>query len=279
MAEANAPIPSAHPASRGPGALRLTAQARCPARGAPPGVRATYKRPFDLSVTALAVVALLPLWAVLVGTIAAAIRFQDGGAVLYSQPRLGRDGRVFRILKFRTMAEGAERATGPVWARRRDVRATPVGRVLRRLHLDELPQLLNVLRGEMSLVGPRPERPAIAARIQRKHPNFARRLAVRPGIAGLAQSRGRFRLPPPNKLRYDLLYIGAMGPWLDLKLLCVCVWRALRGPPPSRRMRSPRTVRRLRTRSRATRPRATHTRATGPGGPAHGARQPPGAPG
>ena len=79
-------------------------------------------------------------------------------------------------------------------------------------NLDELPQLLNVLRGEMSLVGPRPERPAIAARIQRKHPNFARRLAVRPGIAGLAQSRGRFRLPPPNKLRYDLLYIGAMGP-------------------------------------------------------------------
>ena len=268
MPEANAPLPAAHPASRGSGARRLTARARCPARQAAPRVPAAYKRPFDLSVMALALVALLPLWAVLVPAIAAAIRFQDGGAVLYRQARLGRGGHVFHILKFRTMAEGAERATGPVWARRRDARATPVGRVLRRFHLDELPQLLNVLRGEMSLIGPRPERPAIAARIQRSYPDFPRRLAVRPGIAGLAQSRGRFRLPPPNKLRYDLVYIGAMGPWLDLKLLCACVWRALLGPPPSRRMRSPRKHRRLGARSRA---------AAG-GGPVRGAQPPPGAP-
>ncbi len=196
-----------------------------------------WKRSFDLSVLAVAIVALLPLWVPLVLAVAAAIRCQDGGAVLYRQARLGHDGRVFCMLKFRTMPEDAERGTGAVWAYRRDARATPVGRVLRRFHLDELPQLVHVLRGEMSLVGPRPERPEIAARIQRCYPKFSHRLAVRPGIAGLAQSRGRFRLSPPNKLRYDLVYIGAMGPWLDLKLLWACVWRTLFGPHPSRRRR------------------------------------------
>ena len=121
------------------------------------------------------------------------------------------------MLKFRTMAEDAERCTGPVWAQPGDVRSTAVGRVLRRFHLDELPQVVNVLRGEMSLVGPRPERPELATRIEHGCPEFARRLAVRPGITGLAQARARGGISPRNKLRYDLVYIGAMGPWLDIR--------------------------------------------------------------
>ena len=190
--------------------------------------RARYKRCFDLGLITLAIVALWPVWLTLGATIAVAIRLHDGGPVLYRQARLGRGGRVFWMFKFRTMVEDAERATGPVWASRADARATPVGRVLRRFHLDELPQVVNIVRGEMSLVGPRPERPELAARIERSLPAFARRLAVRPGIAGMAQARGRFRVTPPNKLRYDRVYIDAMGPWLDVKLLVACAGRALR---------------------------------------------------
>ena len=199
--------------------------------------RARYKRPFDLAVLAVLCVALWPLWLTLAVAIPAAIRLQDGGPVLYRQRRLGCGGRTFRMLKFRTMAVDAERDTGPAWASRRDRRVTPVGRVLRRFHLDELPQALNVARGEMSLVGPRPERPRIAARIERVHPRFADRLSVSPGIAGLSQARGRFPARTRDKLRYDRVYIGAMGPWLDIKLLAACVWRALGGPRPGARRR------------------------------------------
>ena len=198
--------------------------------------RERYKPLFDRGALALALVALGPLWLVLGISIAVAIRLEDGGSVLYRQARLGRGGRIFAMLKFRTMAEDAERCTGPVWAPPRDARSTAVGRVLRRFHLDELPQVVNVLRGEMSLVGPRPERPELAARIERGCPGFPRRLAVRPGIAGLAQACGRGGISPRNKLRYDLVYIGAMGPWLDIRLCAACIWRALRGP----RRRGPR---------------------------------------
>ena len=195
-----------------------------------------YKRAFDLTAITLAFGPALPLWLVLGGAIALAIRLEDGGPVLYRQARLGRRGRVFSMLKFRSMAVGAERRTGPVWARYGDTRCTAVGRVLRRFHLDELPQVVNVLRGEMSLVGPRPERPELAARIERRCPSFARRLSVLPGIAGLAQARRPHGLAARHKLRYDLVYIGAMGPWLDLKLCVLCVLKALRqGNGPWRR--------------------------------------------
>ena len=190
------------------------------------------QRAFDLAVIAFVFVAPAPLWLALALAVAAAIRLEDAGPVLYRQERLGRGGRVFSMWKFRSMVEDAEWRTGPVWARSRDARSTRVGRVLRRFHLDELPQVVNVLRGEMSLVGPRPERPELARRIeeQGRCPGFARRLSVRPGLAGLAQSRGRCGISARNKLRYDLVYIGAMGPWLDLKLFAACVWRAFRGP-------------------------------------------------
>ena len=221
-----------------------------------PSDDASYKRPFDLAVLALLGVALWPVWLVLLTAILCAIRLLDGGPVLYPQRRLGLGGREFDMLKFRTMPVGVERPTGPVWAAQCDRRATPVGRLLRRLHLDELPQVVNVVRGEMSLVGPRPERPVIAARVEREHPGFAARMSVLPGIAGLAQARGRFPTAPRDKLRYDRVYIAAMGPWLDLKLLAACVWRVLRGSAlraplrksASREARRPRAAQLYRTR-------------------------------
>ena len=189
--------------------------------------RGAYKRPFDLAVLTLTGVALAPVWLPLAVAIALAIRLQDGGPVLYRQVRLGRAGRPFEIVKFRTMRVGAEHATGPVLAVARDARATPVGRWLRRLRLDEMPQAVNVLRGEMSLVGPRPERPQLAALCEREAPGFARRLAVRPGLAGLAQARGGYRLRIAAKLCHDLRYIETMGPWLDLKLCALCILRVV----------------------------------------------------
>ncbi len=198
-------------------------------RRRPPGggPAARWKRPLDLGVVAGGLVLLLPVWAPLIAAIGAAIRLEDGGRVFYVQRRVGRHGRAFDLLKFRTMAEDAERATGPVLSSRGDRRTTRTGRVLRAFHLDELPQVVNVLRGEMSLVGPRPERPEIAARLARRIPGFERRLSVRPGIMGLAQARGGYHLPPRRKLRYDLLYISRMTPWLDLRLCALCAVRAL----------------------------------------------------
>ena len=193
---------------------------RTPAPAGAP--RDAYKRGFDLAVLGVAAALLLPVWAVLGVAIAVAVRCADGGAVLHRQRRLGRDGRPFEMWKFRTMVEEAERGTGPVLADAADARATAVGWVLRRTHLDELPQVVNVLKGEMSLVGPRPERPELAARLEREVPGFARRLRVRPGVMGLAQVRAGYHAGPRCKLRYDELYIRSMGPWLDLKLMGAC---------------------------------------------------------
>ena len=200
-------------------------------------VRDGYKRPFDLALLGLALVVLAPLWAVLGLAIALAVRLEDGGPALYRQRRLGRGGAVFDLLKFRTMAVDAEAATGPVWTERGDPRVTRVGRVLRRFHLDELPQAVNILKGEMSLVGPRPERPELAARIEREVPGFAARLRVRPGVAGLAQAQGAGWREPALKLHYDTLYIATMSPWLDLALCARCLANVLR------RRRAPRTAR------------------------------------
>ena len=211
---------------------------RTPAPAGAP--RDAYKRAFDLAVLGVAAVLLLPVWTVLGVAIAVAVRCADGGPVLHRQRRLGRGGQPFEMWKFRTMVEEAERRTGPVLADAADARATAVGRVLRRTHLDELPQAVNVLKGEMSLVGPRPERPELAARLEREVPGFARRLRVLPGVMGLAQVRAGYHAGPRCKLRYDELYIRSMGPWLDLKLMGACFGRAFAGAPgrPARRRKT-----------------------------------------
>jgi lipopolysaccharide/colanic/teichoic acid biosynthesis glycosyltransferase len=153
------------------------------------------------------------------------VKCTSSGPIFYAQTRLGLNGRIFRMFKFRTMVQNAESGTGPVWAAKNDCRITPVGRILRQTHLDELPQLWNVLRGEMSLIGPRPERPEIAARIARQIPEFRRRLAVRPGVTGLSQ----MLLPADDpsdaalncvqrKLAHDLVYIRKFGFMMDLRI-------------------------------------------------------------
>ena len=187
-----------------------------------------YKRPFDLALLIALGVALAPLWLLLWTAIAAAVRIEGPGPMLFVQRRVGRHGRPFDLFKFRTMTEDAERWTGAVWAASPDPRSTRLGTLLRRLHLDELPQVINVLKGDMSLVGPRPERPELSLEIEKRVPGFAHRLAVRPGIAGLAQAKGDYHTNPRCKLRYDRLYIAKMSPLLDLKLLVACVWKVIK---------------------------------------------------
>lgn len=189
-------------------------------------IRTPYKRPFDLTLLALLGIFFAPLWLLLGTAIPLAIWLEDRGRVFLVQRRVGRGGVPFDMFKFRTMIEDAERLTGPVLAVDGDARSTSVGALLRRLHLDELPQMINVAKGEMSFVGPRPERPELAAQIARDVPRFADRLRVRPGIAGLAQARGTYHTRPQSKLRYDMVYIGSMGPLLDLKLLALCFSKA-----------------------------------------------------
>lgn len=173
------------------------------------------KRLFDLAAGSLLLLATLPLLAVC----AAAVALTSRGPVLYRQTRVGRGQRHFTLWKLRTMHRDAEEATGEVLASPNDPRLTPVGAVLRGLRLDELPQLLNVLAGSMSLVGPRPERPGFVARYLAEVPGYSERFSVPPGVTGLAQINGEYHSSAENKLRYDLAYIANWSPWLDLVIL------------------------------------------------------------
>ena len=147
---------------------------------------------------------------------ALAIKLDDGGPVFYRQRRVGRDGREFELLKLRTMIVGAEQQ-GAGWAvNRGDPRITRVGRALRRLSLDELPQLWNVVRGEMSLIGPRP---TLAYQVESYSARQRRRLEVRPGVTGWAQIHGRATLPWEERIELDLWYVENRSPWIDLKIL------------------------------------------------------------
>ena len=160
------------------------------------------------------------------------VKLSSRGPAIYRQRRLGLGGRTFTIYKIRTMYEDSER-DGPTWAVPGDPRVTPVGGVLRLTHLDELPQLINVLMGEMSLVGPRPERPEFVAELERGLPGYRRRLEVRPGVTGLAQ----VQQPPDTdlasvrrKLNYDLCYVDRLGPWLDARLIAGTALKCLGVP-------------------------------------------------
>jgi exopolysaccharide biosynthesis polyprenyl glycosylphosphotransferase len=157
--------------------------------------------------------------------IALAIRREDRGPVFYRQRRMGLDGRPFEILKFRSMVAGAEDESGPTWASPEDPRRTRVGRFLRRWSLDELPQLVNVLRGEMSLVGPRPERPEFVREFKETFPQYMLRHRVRAGMTGWAQVHGwRGATSLTKRIEYDLYYIENWTLSLDVKIL----WLTLR---------------------------------------------------
>lgn len=161
-------------------------------------------------------VAILALtWPVMLAA-AVAIKLSSPGAVLYQQERVGKDGKLFSLHKFRTMIPDAEKNVGPVWAAKDDARVTPVGRILRRTRLDELPQLFNILKGDMSLVGPRPERPFF---VERHKALQGVRLAVKPGLTGLAQVRAFYDLKPAHKVKYDYLYIQRRSLLLNIYIL------------------------------------------------------------
>jgi lipopolysaccharide/colanic/teichoic acid biosynthesis glycosyltransferase len=163
----------------------------------------------------------------------AVMRLTSRGPWIYAQKRLGLRGKPFTIYKIRTMYDDSERHCGPTWSLPGDPRITRVGRILRWTHFDELPQLLNVLKGDMSLVGPRPERPEFLDQLERALPNYRRRLVVRPGLTGLAQ----VQQPPDTsvasvrrKLNYDICYVEQMSLWLDIRLMLGTVLKCLGVP-------------------------------------------------
>ncbi len=196
-------------------------------------VRNGWYLPIKAAVDFSGALFLLALLAPLVGLLALLVKLTSRGPAFYTQTRIGRHGRPFTIYKIRTMIDNCESLTGPRWSIPGDPRVTWVGQLLRATHLDELPQLVNVLRGEMSLIGPRPERPEFLPRLERALPAYRDRLMVRPGVTGLAQ----VQLPADTdlasvrrKLAHDLYYIKYLSPWLDLRLLFCTALYALGVP-------------------------------------------------
>lgn len=182
------------------------------------------KRTFDIFLSALGLIG----FSVLGLIIAIAIKIEDGGPVFYTQERVGKGGRRFPMRKFRSMVPDAEYQTGPVLASENDTRATKIGRILRATAMDELPQLWNILRGDLSFVGPRPERSDFVERFDRDIPGYCRRHVIRPGLTGLAQLYGRYDSQPQEKLICDLLYFDKQSFWLDLKLIALSFWVTFR---------------------------------------------------
>jgi lipopolysaccharide/colanic/teichoic acid biosynthesis glycosyltransferase len=188
-----------------------------------------WKAVLDRTLAAILTIPALPIIAVL-GLL---VRLTSRGPAIYRQERIGKHGRAFFLYKLRSMRHEAEARTGAVWSTANDPRVTWLGKILRRLHLDELPQLVNVLRGEMSLVGPRPERPEFVEVLSRQIPRYRDRLAVVPGVTGLAQ----LNLPPDSdvtsverKLVLDTEYIRTADLWLDLRILLCTGLRMLKLP-------------------------------------------------
>ncbi len=185
----------------------------------------TMKRGIDAIFSIL----ILLLSAPLMLLISISIKIDSKGPVLYKQKRVGYKGRVYDVHKFRSMYKEAELETGPILARRNDERITRVGYFLRKLHLDEIPQFFNILKGEMSLVGPRPERPVFVQEFKRNIPGYYRRYVVKPGITGLAQLYGGYETSVENKLKYDLAYINNWSLGMDLNIFFMSTEIVLRG--------------------------------------------------
>lgn len=184
-------------------------------------IRKTYyiaKRILDILISVIAVILLSPLFLIT----ALLVKLTSRGPVIFTQIRSGKDDKPFYMYKFRTMRVDAEKETGPVWATEDDPRLIPCGRFLRKAHIDEIPQFFNVLMGEMSFIGPRPERPIFVEKLKVEIPDYEKRLVVKPGITGLAQVWHRYDETIEDvkkKIKYDLLYIKKICLWTDLRIL------------------------------------------------------------
>ena len=189
------------------------------------GYRGLPKRLFDLVVASILLIIASPI--MLIASLA--IKLDDGGPIFYRQERVGKDGQVFNVVKFRTMRLDAEKDTGPILAEDHDQRITRVGKVIRNFRIDEMPQFFNVLRGQMSLIGPRPERPYFVERFREEVKGYDERLQVLPGITGLAQINGGYATTPELKLKYDLMYIYHQSFLLDLQVIAETVKVVLTG--------------------------------------------------
>jgi Undecaprenyl-phosphate glucose phosphotransferase len=184
------------------------------------GINSAIKRALDIAISAAA----LALLSMPLVVIAVLVRATSRGSIFYRQERMGLDGKSFTIVKFRSMFNDAERDTGPVWAREDDPRVTPLGKFLRKSNLDEMPQLWNVLRGDMSIVGPRPERPHFVEQFKHRIPQYMLRHKVKAGLTGWAQVNGwRGNTPLEKRIEYDLYYIENWSVKLDLKIMWLTV--------------------------------------------------------
>ena len=190
------------------------------------------KRAFDIALSGGGLIASAPLWAFF----AAAIKAEDGGPIFFRQERVGLNGRSFMALKFRSMRPDAEAGVGAVQATEGDPRVTRIGRLMRATAMDELPQLVNILRGDMSFVGPRALRPGeieagangVLERLE-DVPGFATRIQVRPGLTGIAQVYAPRDVPRRHKFRYDRIYVRRPSFWLDVRLILVSFWISVHG--------------------------------------------------
>lgn len=188
------------------------------------GIYPVVKRIFEVSFSVALLIFILP---VLVLTMIA-IKLESKGPVFYKQERVGFNGRPFKVIKLRSMRIDAEK-NGPQWAAKHDPRVTRVGRFIRKTRIDEVPQLINVLRGDMSLIGPRPERRVFTEKFAKEIPNFKKRLSVKPGLTGWAQVNGGYDVTPKEKFFMDMYYIQRQSFALDLRILYRTVWVVLSG--------------------------------------------------
>jgi len=188
------------------------------------------KRLFDVFLSSAGIIGSSPLWLIF----SLAIKLEDRGPVFYTQERVGKQGKPFWTIKFRSMVPDAEKHTGAIWASENDPRVTKVGQLLRSTAMDELPQLWNIFKGDMSFVGPRAERPELVEQFSKRIKNYHNRFFVAPGLTGLAQVYGNYDTPPHQKLRYDLLYIKNYSFLFDLKLIFLSFWITFRGKWESR---------------------------------------------
>jgi exopolysaccharide biosynthesis polyprenyl glycosylphosphotransferase len=178
----------------------------------------SIKRLMDLMISIIGLFITLPVILV----VAIFIKIESPGPIFFYQERVGYKGKTFQIIKLRSMKIDAEK-NGPQWASKNDNRVTKVGSFIRKTRIDELPQFINVIKGDMSLIGPRPERPVFTEEFNKEIPGFINRLAVKPGLTGWAQINGGYEISPKEKLIYDLEYINKANIWLDIKIVLLTV--------------------------------------------------------